>query len=208
MIQTLVTKARTLLIDAKLLTAIPDEMLNRGKKTLIHYLQRVGSAAYTLILPPQRTNKNVSERSLKKRMIKASNVILDEGKRVGNASCEDVLKVVLPEEVYSDEEEEGGLAITPKMVEIQDAKPNESPTSQAGIGGIPGEVNTEAENMQEQMCIEDIPPQTRRTEEKRNPDPKSDVSLHRSSRIQENAGLIETSSSLKTDALQNMVETL
>jgi len=37
-------------------------------------------------------------------MITASNVKFHEGKIVGNASFEDVLNAVLPEEVYSDEE--------------------------------------------------------------------------------------------------------
>ena len=87
MIQTLVTKVRTLLIDAKLLTAMwaqaimtssylherspsrplnhkcPYEMLNEGKKPAIHHLRRFGCSAYKLIPPPQRTNRKFGARS-------------------------------------------------------------------------------------------------------------------------------------------------
>ena len=55
--------------------------------------------------------------TVEKRMITASNVILDEGKRVGNTSFENVLKAVLPEEVNSDEEEEESETCTPRAVE-------------------------------------------------------------------------------------------
>ena len=86
MIQTLVTKALTLLIDAKLRTAMwaeaimtspylherlpsrplnyksPYVMLNEGKKPAIHHLRRFRCSTYRLILPPQRTNKKFTVR--------------------------------------------------------------------------------------------------------------------------------------------------
>jgi len=151
MIQTLVTKARTMLIDAKLPTPMraeaistaaylhtcspsrplqhqtPYEMLNQGRKPIIHHLRRFGCQAYKLVPPPQRKQRRFGERSrlctmigyvhdattmwrlwdtVEKRMITASNVIFDEETIVGDVGFEDVLKGVLPEEVYTDEESE------------------------------------------------------------------------------------------------------
>jgi len=151
MIQTLVTKARTMLIDAKLPTAMwaeaistaaylherspsrplqhrtPYEMLNQGKKPAFHHLRRFGCQAYKLVPPPQRKHRKFGERSRlctmigyvhdattmwrlwdteEKRMITASNVVFDEGTIVGDVGFEDVLKAVLPEEVYTDDEGE------------------------------------------------------------------------------------------------------
>jgi len=87
MIQTLVTKARTMLIDAKLPTAMwaeaistaaylherspsrslqhktPYEMLNQGKKPVIHHLRRFGCQAYKLVPPPQRKHRKFGEHS-------------------------------------------------------------------------------------------------------------------------------------------------
>ena len=69
--------------------------------------------------------------TVEKRMSTASNVIFDEGKIVGNASFEDVLKAVLPKEVYSDEEEEESASETcaPRAVEPAKDMTSESPTS-------------------------------------------------------------------------------
>ena len=162
MIQTLVTKACTILIDAKLPTAMwaeaimtsaylykrspsrplgnksPYEKLNEGKKPSIRHLRRVGCSTYKLIPPPQRTNQKFSERSrlfimigyvhdattmwrlwdtVEHHMITASNVIFDERKIVGNASFENVLKGVLPEQVYSDEEEDDTGAQVPRAAQ-------------------------------------------------------------------------------------------
>ena len=87
MIQTLVTKGRTLLIDSKLPTAMwaeaimtssylherlpsqplnhksPSEMLNVGKKPPIPHLRRFGCLAYKLMPSPQRTNRKFGKRS-------------------------------------------------------------------------------------------------------------------------------------------------
>ena len=148
-IQTLVTKAHTMLIDAKLPTAMwaeaistaaylhehspsrplqhktPYEMLNQGKKPVIHHLRRFCCQAYKLLPPPQRKHKKFGERSrlctiigyvhdattmwglwdtVEGRMITASNVIFNKRVIVGDVGFEDVLKEVLPEEVYTDEE--------------------------------------------------------------------------------------------------------
>jgi len=86
-IQTLVTKAHSMLIDAKLHTAIwaeaistvaylhkcspswpllhktPYEVLNPGKKPVIHHLWRFGCQAYKLVPPPQRMHRRFGERS-------------------------------------------------------------------------------------------------------------------------------------------------
>ena len=73
---------------------------------------------------------------------------------------------------------------------------------------MPAAFAAEMENLLEQRSVEDSPDQSERLEEQREPDQRSEVSLHRSNRIQANAGLIDASSSLRTDALPKMVETL
>jgi len=255
MIQTLVTMSRTLLIDAKLPTAMwaepimtssylhewsasrllnhksPYTMLNDGKKPVIHHLRRFGYLAYKLIPPPQRINRKFGERSclcimigyvhdattlwrlwdrVEKRMITASNVIFDEGKIVGNASFDDVLKATLPEEVYSDEEDEDTVPVdcTPKIVEVDKDRPSEIPTSEASIGEPPAENFAETAKLLEQSNVEHSPAQKERPEEKRESDQGSELSLPRSNRIQANAGLTDASSSLKTNALTYVVDTL
>jgi len=64
------------------------------------------------------------------------------------------------------------------------------------------------ENLLEQSSVEESPPQSERPENQRHPDDRSEVSLRRSSRIQANAQLRDASSSLKTDVLPNVVQTL
>ena len=93
-------------------------------------------------------------------------------------------------------------------MELDKDKPKEIPTSEASVGGMPAEVAAETENLLEQRSVEDSPAQSTRAEEQREPDQRSEISLRRSSRIQANAGLTEASSSLKTDALPKVVETL
>jgi len=80
-------------------------------------------------------------------MITVSNVIFDEGNIVGNASFEDVLKAILPEEVYSDEEEEESETCAPRVVESEKDPPSKSPTSEASIGGMPVQVAAKMENL-------------------------------------------------------------
>jgi len=87
MIQTLVTKACTMLIEAKLPTAMwaeaimtsaylherspswplnhksPYEMLNKGRKPAIHHLWHFGCSAYKVIPPTQWSNRMFAERS-------------------------------------------------------------------------------------------------------------------------------------------------
>ena len=175
MIQTLVTKARSMLIDAKLPTAMwaeaistpaylhecspsrpllhktPYEMLNQGKKPVIHHLWRFGCQAYKLVPPPQRKHRNFSERSrlrtmisyvhdattmwrlwdtVEKRMITASNVMFDEETIVGDVGFEDVLKEVLPEEVYTDEEYE----------ELEEKVPSKSLVEKEASSDIPSKI--------------------------------------------------------------------
>jgi len=146
--------------------------------------------------------------TVEKCMITASNVIFDEGKIVENSSFEDVLKGVLPEEVYSDEEEEASVAWAPRIAETHMDKTSESPTSKASLGEMPAEVDAEMENLLEQSSVEESPAQHERPDNQSEPDYRSEVSLRRSSRIQANAGLTDASSSLKTDVLPNVVEML
>jgi len=171
----------------------PYEMLNDGKKPVMDHLWRFGCLAYKLIPSPQRTNMKFGERSrlcimigyihdattmwrlwdtVEKRMITASNVIFDEGKTVGNASFDDVLKAILPEEVYSDEEDEDSVpvACAPMIVEVHKDKPSEIPTSEASIGEPPAENIAETAKLLEQSNVEDSPAQKERPEEKREPD--------------------------------------
>ena len=174
----------------------PYEMLSEGKKPPIHHLRRFGCLAYKLIPPPQPTNRKFGERSrscvmigyvhdattmwrlcdtVEKRMIIASNVIFNEGKIVGNASFEDVLKAVLPEEDYSDEEKEESDSCTARAVEPAKNKPSESPTSEASIGGMPVAVAAEMENLLEKRSVENSPAQSERPEEQREPDQGSEL---------------------------------
>jgi len=146
-------------------------------------------------------------------MITASNVIFDEGKIVGNASFEDVLKAVLPEEVNSDEEEEeiqtgaqnGGSMETQVVMSGKRA----TGISEVSLLEKPVEVSSEIENLQEQSRGDNTSEnQASGPEAKRKPDQGSEDGLCRSSRIRVNAGLSDTSSGLMTDALPVMVETL
>jgi len=177
-------------------------MLNDGKKPVIHHLQCFGYLAYKHIPPRQGTNRKFGERSrlcimigyvhdattmwrrwdtVEKRMITASNVIFDEEKIVGNASFDNVLKAILPEEVYSDEEDKDGgpVACSPKIVEVHKDKPSEIPTSEASIEEPPAANIAETAKLHEQSNVEDSPAQKERPEEKREPDQGSEGSLRR-----------------------------
>ena len=68
---------------------------------------------------------------------------------MGNSSFEDVLKGVLPEEVYSDEEEEASVTLAPRIAETHMDKTSESPTSKASLEEMPAEVDAEMENLLE-----------------------------------------------------------
>jgi len=174
MIQTLVIKARTMLIDTKLPTAMWAEaismavylherspsrplyhktrykMLNQGKKPVIHHLRRFSCQAYKLVPLPQRKHRKFGERSrictmigyvhdattmwrlwdtVEKRMIIASNVIFDEGVIVGEVGVEDVLKAVLPEEVYIDKESKELEERLPSQSLVEKKSPSDIPST-------------------------------------------------------------------------------
>jgi len=239
-IQTLVTKARSMLIDAKLPTAMsveaistaaylqerkpsrpllhktPYEILYQGKKPVIHHLRRFGCQAYKLVPPPQRKHKRFGERSrlctmigyvdnvttmwrlwdtVEKRMITASNVMFYEGTIVGDVGFEDMLKAVLPEEVYTDEEYE----------ELEEKVPSKSLVEKEAPGDIPSKI------LDEKVSAERALPEASAAidSKKELSEAVLETQLHRSNRILgKTTMVVEEHTGISTDDLPSTVENL
>jgi len=128
-------------------------------------------------------------------MITASNVIFDEGTIVGDVGFEDVLKAVLPEEVYTDEEYE----------ELEEKVPSKSLVEKEAPSDIPSKILDEkvsAERaLQEASAAIDSG--------KESSEAVPETQLRRSNRIQAKTTMVaEEHTGIRTDDLPSTVEIL
>jgi len=156
--------------------------------------------------------------TVEKQMITASNVIFDEGVIVGEVGFEDVLKAVLPEEVYTDEESEELEERLPSQSLVEKKSPSDipstvldeglrskSPVERASPGDMPSkkldeEIRAERALLKASAAIDSEKESSERVPETR---------LRRSCRIQAKTTMVaEESTGTRTDDLPCTVEML